>query len=54
MNSAQLSSKFKKIKGIAVQKLKVEKALGTVATRVQISSLIDMIDFPFKKFGEPK
>ncbi len=54
MNSAQQNSKFKKFKGIAIQKHKVEKALGTVATRIQISSLFDMIDFPLKKFGEPK
>ena len=39
---------------ITVQKLKAEKAFGTAATRIQVSSLIDMIDFPLKKFGEPK
>jgi hypothetical protein len=54
MNSAQRSSRFKEFKRKVMQVSKVEKGLGAVAARFHLTSLIDLIDFPLKKFGEPK
>lgn len=54
MGSKHQGKRSKQIVKLATQKSRAEKLLGSMLLRIRSTSFIEMIDFPIKKFCDPR